>query len=96
MGWPYLHLHQFTIHGKEYGISYSGGIGFSDNPKQVRLDKFRFRLKERFVYEYNFHDNWCHEIRIENILPLNPKKTYPIWTSGRIRTETYGLEYLIK
>jgi hypothetical protein len=40
MGWPDLHLHQFTIRGKEYEVSYAGGIGFSDNPTHIRLDKF--------------------------------------------------------
>ena len=30
MGWENLHLHKFDIYGKEYGISYAGGIGFSD------------------------------------------------------------------
>ena len=83
MGWPNLHLHQFTIHGKEYGISYAGGIGFSDNPKHIRLDKFRFRLRERFIYEYNFHDKWCHEIRIENIPPVDTNRVYPICISGK-------------
>jgi len=82
MGWPNLHLHKFVIHGKEYGISYAGGTGFSDDPKQVQLNRFGFRLKERFVYEYNFYDNWQHEIRIENILPLEPKRTYPVCISG--------------
>jgi len=83
MGWPDLHLHQFTIRGKEYGISYAGGIGFSDNPSHIRLDKFNFRQRERFVYEYNFHDNWCHEIRIENILPFDNNRVYPICIRGK-------------
>jgi len=30
-GWDNEHLHQFHIHGKDYGISYLGGIAFSDN-----------------------------------------------------------------
>ncbi|WP_422108870.1 IS1096 element passenger TnpR family protein, partial [Xenorhabdus bovienii] len=29
-GWQDDHLHQFRIYGKNYGISYSGGIGFPD------------------------------------------------------------------
>ncbi|MCL8160165.1 plasmid pRiA4b ORF-3 family protein [Enterobacter hormaechei] len=27
-GWGDDHLHQFHIYGKDYGISYEGGIGF--------------------------------------------------------------------
>ena len=31
-GWADEHLHRFVIHGREYGISYPGGVGFRDNP----------------------------------------------------------------
>ncbi|MEX9278350.1 hypothetical protein AB7Z19_26625, partial [Escherichia coli] len=34
-GWGDDHLHQFHIYGKDYGISYEGGIGFVDNPFRV-------------------------------------------------------------
>jgi hypothetical protein len=40
------------IHGKDYGIAHEGGIFFSDDPKQIRLADFEFRLRERFLYEY--------------------------------------------
>lgn len=83
MGWSNIHLNQFTIRGKQYGVSYAGGIDFSDDPKQVRLDSFRFRLRERFVYEYNFYDNWYHDIRIENIYPLDNDTVYPVCISGK-------------
>ena len=35
MGWSGMHLHKFSIHGKEYAISYSGGIIFDDDPKTI-------------------------------------------------------------
>ena len=81
-GWAGDHLHRFVIRGKEYGVAYVGGIMFSDNPRQVRLDQFRFRLRERFLYEYDFYDLWQHEIRVKKILPLDPRKTYPVCTGG--------------
>ena len=77
MGWTDAHLHEFHIHGKSYGISRIGGTGFADDPRQVRLGSFRFRDKERFLYEYDFGDLWQHEIRVEQRLRLDPKKTYP-------------------
>lgn len=82
MGWDDYHLHQFIIRGKRYGESRMGGMHFSDNPHQVRLDKFQFRLSERFLYEYDFRDNWQHEIRIEKHLQMNSKKSYPICIAG--------------
>ncbi len=45
-GWSDEHLHQFLIRGKPYGIGRSGGIMFDDNPRQVQLRDFHFRLKE--------------------------------------------------
>lgn len=31
MGWSDSHLHQFHIHGKDFGVEYEGGVGFSDD-----------------------------------------------------------------
>ena len=45
---------------QEYGISYVGGIGFSDNPRKVWLKDFDFRVGDKFHYEYDFGDRWKH------------------------------------
>ncbi len=49
MGWENCHLHRFRIYAREYGISYIGGISFSDNPHEVRLADFGFRAGDRVV-----------------------------------------------
>lgn len=82
MGWEDVHLHRFRIHGKDYGIYRSGGLLFDDDPDQVILSDFRLRASERFVYEYDMGDCWRHDIRLERILPLNPKQTYPVCLAG--------------
>ena len=51
-GWTGNHLHRFVVHGREYGISYVGGIGFDDDPRQVRLGDLGLRCTERFTYHY--------------------------------------------
>lgn len=84
-GWSDEHLHQFLIRGKPYGIGRSGGIIFDDNPRQVRLRDFHFRLKETWLYEYDLTDWWQHEIRLEQVLPFDPAKQYPICTAGKRR-----------
>jgi hypothetical protein len=81
-GWSDSHLHQFVIHGKHYGSAYLGGASFADNPDHVRLADFRFRVGERFYYEYNFHVPWRHEIRIEQILSAAPGQYYPVCVGG--------------
>lgn len=82
MGWEDEHLNQFTIQGKSYGISYIGGMSFSDDARKVYLKDFGFRQNEKFTYEYNFFDHWIHEIRIEQQLPINPRKVYPLCIGG--------------
>lgn len=82
MGWEDLHLHQFRIHGKTYGIYRTGGISFADDPHQVILADFKLRTGERFVYEYDMGDCWQHDIRLEAVLPHEPRKRYPVCTAG--------------
>ena len=84
-GWMDEHLNQFLIRGKPYGVWQPGGMGFDDNPHHVQLRDFHFRSKETFVYEYDLTDWWQHEIRLEQILSLDPKKQYPICTAGKRR-----------
>jgi hypothetical protein len=84
-GWTDEHLHQSLIRGKPYGIGRSGGICFDDNPHQVRLCDFHFRCKEKWVYEYDLTDWWQHEIRLEQVLPFDPAKRYPICVAGKRR-----------
>lgn len=66
-GWGDDHLHQFHIYGKDYGISYYGGIGFLDNPFRIVIGDFAFDVGDRFTYEYNFFEHWLHDIRVEAI-----------------------------
>ena len=82
-GWTDYHLHQFRIRGTRYGITYAGGIHFTDNPRNVCLKRFCFRPNDKFLYEYNFIDNWEHEIRVEKILQLDKSKIYPVCISGK-------------
>jgi hypothetical protein len=65
MGWDDSHLHRFLIHGRAYGIARDGGLWFRDDPKQIRLSDLHLRIKERFLYEYDFHACWQHQIRLE-------------------------------
>ena len=83
MGWSDAHLHRFHIHGKDYGVAHEGGLTFSDDPDRVRLAQFGFRLRERFLYEYDFYDNWKHDIRLEKVLPSSSKRVFPLCTGGQ-------------
>jgi len=71
MGWDDTHLHRFLIHGKTHGTSREGGLWFRSDLKQIRLSDLHLRLKERFVYEYDFEAFWQHQIRLERVLPFS-------------------------
>jgi hypothetical protein len=86
MGWSDTHLHRFRIHGKAYGIARCGGIGFADDPFEVRLCDFRLRRRERFLYEYDFMDGWILDIRLEKTLAADAKGIHPRCTAGRRAT----------
>lgn len=82
MGWDDSHLHRFVLHGNEFGVSQPGGICFTTDPLQLTIADWRLRPKERFLYEYDFHANWCHQVRLEQILPLDPSRNYPWCLAG--------------
>src|SRR5262245_22360942 len=83
LGWTNSHFHRFLIHGKEYGIAYEGGIGFADDPQQMRMVDFRFRLRERFLYEYDRGDHWQHDVRIEHVLAVAESHPFPVCIGGK-------------
>ncbi len=80
LGWNGEHLNRFVIHGREYGVAHIGGVGFADDPRDVRLADFRLRVGERFLYEYDFTDGWRYDVRVEQLLPLQPGRRYPVCT----------------
>jgi hypothetical protein len=82
MGWADAHLNRFRIHGMEYGVYHDGGMVFSHDPDEVRLGDFQFRINEKFQYEYDFTDQWRHQIRVVNILDFDPRKDYPLCIGG--------------
>lgn len=59
--------------------------GFVDAPdaREVTLGALRFRLNERFLYEYDFGDQWEHEVRVEQFLPLEARRRYPVCIGGQ-------------
>jgi Plasmid pRiA4b ORF-3-like protein len=81
-GWTNSHLHQFVVGGACYGLRDPDG----DNADM--LDERRYRLAQladngaRFTYEYDFGDDWGHEVRVEKLLPADAGVRYPRCTAG--------------
>ena len=75
--WDGEHLHRFVIHGVAYGVGYVGGVGFRDDPHLVRLVDLGLRPTERFVCDYDFTDGWRLDLRLEQVLVMDPGRVYP-------------------
>ena len=56
------------------------------DPRRVRLADLGLRVREHFLYEYDFIDNWQHDVRLEQILPLDSRRRYPMCIGGRRAT----------
>jgi hypothetical protein len=85
-GWTDSHLHQFTIDGHTYSLpefELDEFGGKTKDERRTRLGQLRLGPKSRFVYIYDFGDNWCHEIVVEKVLEKESARTYPRCTGGK-------------
>jgi len=80
--WSDEHLHRFLIHGAAYGVPRLGGIAFREDARRVPLSRFRLHGGERFRYEYDFTAAWQLDLRLERVLPFDPKCVLPSCTGG--------------
>jgi hypothetical protein len=74
--WSDEHLHSFHIHGREYGSSGAPTRG-------VLLRDLGLHRGERFRYVYDFGAYWECDIRLEALLPLAPRRVYPVCIGGK-------------
>jgi hypothetical protein len=79
----HVHLNRFEIRGREYGVYRDGGPLFDTDARKVRLCDLKLRRLERFTYEYDFGDNWIHDLRIEATLPIDARKSYALCIGGQ-------------
>jgi hypothetical protein len=86
MGWENSHLHQFDIRGKRYGVTDDEGSDWDEEVKDE--EKMSISLvaktgrKVRFSYEYDFGDDWQHEVLVEKIVDPGPRVAYPRCIEG--------------
>ena len=81
--WSDEHLHDFRIHGKEYGCTRLCGPHFEDDPRHVSLGQLHLHRGERFTYVYNVIDDWVCDLRLEAVLPLDSGGHYPVCLGGK-------------
>ena len=84
MGWEGIHLYDFQLRAVRYGSR-----ELSASSPDVTLAALRFRKGARFIYEYgltiyeyDLNIPWRHEVRVEDRLEPEARKTYPACTGG--------------
>jgi len=84
MGWTNSHLHQFEIGGERYTES-------SEDIEAGALDSTSFTLQDvglrrggkALRYNYDFGDNWLHDVVVESELTAGPTVNLPRCLGGR-------------
>ena len=88
MPWKCSHLYEFEIGGRCFGGPYPlyvpDGFGKFDAASK-NLASLIESKGDRFLYTYDFGDNWQHRIIVEMILDPDPKATYPKLIGGKRR-----------
>lgn len=90
MGWTNSHLHQFIKNRIYYTVRIQDD-DFWDEMDNVDYKKMKIRIsdllkaeKEKINYEYDFGDDWEHDIILEKILPVDDKIIYPFCLTGKM------------
>ncbi len=84
-GWQNRHLHEFEIAGKRYGAPgaiHGDSEVTSERGTKSKLKFFDLKTGDKFLYIYDFGDEWRHELEIEAILPPAPDGYYPDCIAG--------------
>lgn len=85
MGWFECHLYEFRIGNSYITVETEEMDEDADieDSKKLKLNKFSFKRGAKFIYMYDFGDEWLHEIHVEEILKHDEKAIYPICTEGK-------------
>lgn len=95
MNWGNSHLYGWKIQDQQYiGCkTIFAELGFVDEEDEDERDREFHQTeigkiigdneKAKFIYTYDFGDNWKHEILVEKILPIDPEIKYPVCITGK-------------
>lgn len=88
MGWTDSHLHAFRINGEEFSapMPYDPGHLAEMGMKSTHRKKLSTLVTgkgDTFFYDYDFGDDWRHQIIVEEVLPPDPKQPLPVCIEGK-------------
>jgi hypothetical protein len=84
MGWENSHLHDFDVRGERYTEFEEDIQSGAGDSTAVTLRSLKLNKKGRkFLYNYDFGDNWLHEIVVESSRPAEDSEKLPVCVTGR-------------
>ncbi len=83
MGWTDSHLHQFIVGTTYYGIPDPDSDRDVKSEPRAKLNQIAPQENAKFTYEYDFGDDWLHDIVVEKILPAVEGRHYPVCLKGK-------------
>jgi Plasmid pRiA4b ORF-3-like protein len=81
MGWHNSHMHLFSDGWSDYGHP-DRELGHEDE-RTVPLSQLLTSVGDKIGYNYDFGDDWLHDITLEKILPADAGVTTPVCTAGK-------------
>src|SRR5438270_219656 len=83
MGWDDQHLHSFEVGEQEYSDPRMTEDSDMKDTRRARLSRLVPKEGFKFHYTYDFGDNWEHESVVEEILPPEEGRKYPVCLTGK-------------
>jgi len=81
MGWGNAHQHLFIAGQGEYGVTYPDFSSTISDERRATLAGMAAE-GDRFIYVYDFGDDWNHELAIEKTFAAEPDTYYPRLIAG--------------
>lgn len=86
MGWDNEYPYQFTVNETTVR-DFEGDLDMGEDPHDrdvmdTFLEELVTMVKAKFTYIYNLDDRWRHSITLEEILPSDESKVYPVCLAG--------------
>lgn len=82
-GWSNSHLHQFIVAGEFYGESVPEADFELHSGRHFKLEQAVPEVGDTFLYEYDFGDDWLHEIKVEALEKPDVEVSYPRCIKGK-------------
>jgi hypothetical protein len=85
MGWEFDHSYRFNIGGVDYADLNMTSDDEVEDASDAKLSEVlpARNHRPRFLYEYDFGDEWIHQLIVEERLPPEEGVKYPICLAGQ-------------